>query len=106
MGLTTTLNNGAVVSLIVRWVWDGVSAFPDCDGSFQDGDNTTGRWCLQATNSGTGIAYAHVNRRSNGSPLTVTLDPGATLQVRSNRMAQYGFSTISDLDNLTLTDQP
>ena len=106
-GLTfnTTMLLTLGVSIEVRWDWDGVSVFPDCDGPLVNGGGANGNWAVRVENP-TGVPYyAHTTRR-NGQPATYTLQPGQTVTLTANQMASAGYSLYSDFSDLTLTTTP
>lgn len=99
------LGNGETVQVVIRWVWDKVSVWPACDGPLQDGSGSAGKWAVQATNNGTVPAYLHTVK-ANGTPVTYTLQPGATANITAAQAANNGYSVYSDFGNLTLTTTP
>ena len=90
------------VGLEIRWVWDGVSTFPDCDGSLVDGGAGQNRWAVRVHNPTATTFYAHTTRK-NGQPATYTLNPGQTVTITATQASANGYSLISDFANLTLS---
>lgn len=92
MGLSVL--NGQV-SIVVRWTWDGVSVYPDCDGPITEVvvTNTT------AQDVTFNVPFA---RKANGR--TYTLPASQTVTISSpGQLRQLGYETITDTENLTIT---
>lgn len=84
-------NNGLVV-ITVRWSWDGVSVYPDCDGPIQDitaVNNGTVPWTIQAP-----------SLRNGKTGRTFSLNPGQTVTVSGNKLSQAGLSLASDVGEI------
>jgi hypothetical protein len=105
LGLGETLDNGAWVQITARWTWDTVSVWPDCDGPLVNGSGAAGKWAVQAVNNGTGPAYLHTTKK-DGTPVTYTLAAGQTANITAAQAANFGYTVVSDLGNLTLTTTP
>lgn len=90
-----TKANGAV-TIDVRYGWDGVSVWPDCQGPIIS---------IRVTNTGTETWYAHLTGR-RGQPRTIAIDPGTDRIISGAQLATVGITTLDDLAELTLTRIP
>jgi hypothetical protein len=105
MGLYEDLGGGVTLQITVRWTWDGVSVWPDCDGPLANGSGSVGKWAVQAVNTGTGPAYLHTAKK-DGTPVTFTLNAGQTQNITAAQAANFGYSVLTDFGNMTLTTTP
>jgi hypothetical protein len=92
----TMTKGGGDVTIDVRWTWDGVTVWPECDGPITR---------IRVINTGEVTWYAHVRRRRGGTR-AVALDPGESRNYTGNQLANAGIESLSDLDDLVLTTSP
>jgi hypothetical protein len=93
------------VGIEVRWDWDGVSVWPNCDGPLVNGGGAAGNWAVRVKNPTAQTWYVHTTRK-NGQPATYSIAPGQTQTLTVNQMASAGYTVFSDFSNLTLTTTP
>jgi hypothetical protein len=92
-----TLSKGnGTVTIDIRYGWDGVSAYPDCQGPLIR---------VRVTNTGAQTWYAHLQGR-RGQPRTVAIEPGAARNYTGTQLASVGLETVDDISDLTLTTTP
>lgn len=90
------------VLIIVRWVWDGVSTWPDCDGALDNVGTGADRWAIHANNIDTVPWQVHTLNKQ-GNPKVFTLNPGQEVFITAQQAASSGYSVISDFNNITMT---
>lgn len=93
------------VSIEVRWTWDGVSVYPDCDGPLVDGGTGADRWAVRVTNTSAGMTHFANTIDKNGTPRTWSIAPGQTATVTAPQAAINGYTLISDFHDLTFTSR-
>lgn len=93
--LRLTKANGDVM-LEVRWEWDGVSVWPECDGPVIR---------ARASNTGTQTWYAHVPR-ARGGTRTIEIAPGDVKTWTGAQLATVGLDTLTALTDFTLNTSP
>jgi hypothetical protein len=93
--ITLTKGNGTV-TVDVRWTWDGVSVWPECDGPVVQ---------VHYTNTGTETWYAHLPRKTRGVT-DVAITPGEDQVVSGNALRQAGLDTLGTILGLTLNQSP
>ena len=89
----------------VRWNWDGVSVYPDCDGPLVNGGGGAGNWAVRVVNPTVQTWYVHTTRK-NGQPVTYSIAPGVTQTLTVNQMGSAGYTVLSDFTDITLTVTP
>lgn len=94
------------VGIEVRWDWDGVSVYPDCDGPLVNGTGGGNTWAVRATNPTDSTWYVHTIRARDGQAMTYSIVPGQTVTLTANQAAANGYDSIKDWLNLTLTTTP
>lgn len=101
--MSLTVTGGATIT--VRWNWDGVSVYPNCDGPLVDGGSGQDRWAVRVVNPTANTYYAHTENKE-GEWKTWTLNPGQTVTVTATQAANNGYALYSDFYDLTLTTTP
>jgi hypothetical protein len=103
--LQLAVGNGDVM-VTIRYGWDGVSVRPDCDGPLVNGTGpASNKWAVSYANLGPTTYYMHIEGR-NGTPRTLTLNPGQSGTLTATQCANNGYGTAADFDGLTLTTAP
>lgn len=104
---TLAMGNGAV-TVDVRYGWDGVSTRQSpggCDGPLVNGVGTGNVWAIRVTNNDSVSWWVHtIGRR--GQPRDTEFLPGTTTRYTANQASNNGYTTISDLAELTMTMLP
>lgn len=92
--VTTLEYGGGMVTIDVRWDWDGVSTRETgCDGPIRR---------VRTTNNDTVSWYVHtIGKR--GQPRDIELPAGQVRIWNATQLGNAGYETISDLENLTLS---
>lgn len=93
------------VSIEVRWNWDGVSVYPECDGPLVNSGSGPNRYAIRVVNPTGNTFYAHTTRK-NGQPATYTLNPGQTVNITAAQASSNGYTKISDFADLSLSTTP
>lgn len=93
---TMALANGEI-TVDIRYGWDGVSVFPDCQGPII-------RIRVQNLSQVT-TWYAHVEGK-RGQPQTIAIPPGDTSIYSGQALANHGITTLDDIANLTIDQNP
>lgn len=93
---TMTLANGEI-TVDIRYGWDGVSVFPSCVGPILR---------IRVQNlSDVRTWYAHVQGR-RGQPQTIAIPPGDTSIYSGAALANHGITTLDDIADLTIDQNP
>ena len=87
------LNNGTV-GVTIRWTWDGVSVFPECDGPVVS---------VRAVNTSDAAWSVRLPRARRTVGRRVTLQPGDDVTVSGSTLANRGYETYSDCLDLLMT---
>lgn len=89
------------VLIHVRWVWDGVSVNPNCDGPLDNVGTGADRWAIHASSVDTVPWQVHTLNKQ-GNPKVYTINPGQEIFITAQQAASSGYSVISDFNNITM----
>jgi len=84
---------GGLVGITVRYGWDGVSTYPNCDGPIIQ---------VQVFNNDSVSWWVHTVGRK-GQPIALQMVPGFSATYTGAQLATLGFNNKTDLDELTLS---
>lgn len=93
--VTLAKGNGQI-TVTISLGWDGVSAYPDCDGPINS---------VRIQNTGTTVWYLHLPKARGGSR-AVAITAGVDRSFTGAQLAQIGLVTIDDISELRVTQSP
>lgn len=98
-----------LVSVTVRYGWDGVSTRESengCDGPLINGTGVVAnRWAIRVVNNDAAVWYLHTTGR-RGQPRDIAYQPGTTTTYTANQATNAGYATVSDIADLSLSTSP